>query len=279
MIIEYTLTDINLTDYLDKIIKIKYDNTEIKKDGDEYLALKCRDEKIIAYNSNDILLDVSLLENNKYNYIGMLYLLNKGMGKKRQIKFTKSELENFIGITICKSKLKDYIRGITDLMKLHIGYTDPRTDGKKISVFITSFNYIQTLGMYEIEFGPWLDDLIVYGEINYIKSKFISGTVDYSGYMSEKVKRVESINIPQRIINHYRINQNKKGIRWYDTSEYLAEIWLYRKRFQKRDILSEVKKINKSLSDIGIKIVFDSDVNTLSPKKFKASKFKIIENH
>lgn len=281
---EYTLTDFGLTSYYEKMWGLGHEDSRIEKNnGSIVLSNDTNEDYSVIFDMSTVQFNLDYIKKDKYSYVGMVFIMNNAMklstDNDGRIRFTKSDIENFINVSIRDDEFSKYKYGIEGLLYMALGYKT-HDGGMKKSSFIASVevNYKDSPdGIYTVTIGEWHKDLVL--PLEYKNNKFIKGTVDYSGYISNKAKRTESISIPQKIVNLYRVNQNKEMFknREYKVIDYLFPMWEHRKRLQKRDIIREIEKLNNALINFNIILEFNIDMDKMTPSKFKKSKFKIVE--
>lgn len=267
---KYTVTDQFITNYMLKtheIPNLDTDEDRIYFNKDNSL-IKIKDE----YNISDINIG-------KYEYVALKFIINKSISvENRLITFTPEECFNFLGVkmdTNISKKTDRFIEGLDNLRKIIFAYKFEEKGKTKIISDSCIGRYELTKdtrsGKFEkitIELGEWIN----YFKIT--KNNFLKGSVDYSGYISQRTSRDENITLPQRITNLYRINKNKNQDRKYNTDKYCSAIWETRSRLRKEIMCKEIEKLNNSLKEIGIYVEFS---NCNSVKHFKSSTFKICE--
>jgi hypothetical protein len=243
------------------------------------------DEDRIYFNKDNSLIkandgyNFSNIVVGKYEYVALKFIINKSINiKNKLISFTPEECFNFLGVKIdanISKKTDRFIVALDNLRKIIFAYRfKDKTKERIISDSCISRYEITK----DIKTGKVENIVLELGEwINYFKitkNNFLKGSVDYSGYITQRTARDENITLPQRITNLYRINKNKNQDRKYSTEKYCSAIWETRARLRKEIMLKEIQKLNNSLKEIGIYVEFS---NSNSVKYFKASTFKICE--
>lgn len=246
-----------------------------------------------TYNYNECVLknnDISLLvfnedmkkykEQNKYSLLILLYILNKTPTLYKYGKYSfdicRKDIIDKFRITSHNFTEENYIDGLMRLLHINVTYDYQKGDKnmRKIGHLISNIDYDKEdyNGTITVSLDEWC--IHMFENMTYRGNKFLKGYIDYSSFISSKTDRVDCMNLPQKIIELYRANQNKKrnGQIRYANIDYFLDLFDHYSKIQRRDIENTVKRINRAIEPSGIYISFDCDA---TPSKFKKGSFSI----
>lgn len=225
-------------------------------------------------------------EQDKYSFLIFLYILHKSpilfqnykeCPKDISLNITKKDLMETFNLTLKNFSARDYIESLHKLLSLRITYDYTDKDGrtlKRISNLINSIDYDKERPekYCKITLSRWVREL--FSNIEYINNKFYEGELDYTPFIKGSNKKTECMNLPQKFVELYRANENKKGKRKvYDNEKYFVELFNTDKILRKRVIENVISNINTALLKSNLKIVFDCE---FTPAKFKRGHFSIV---
>ena len=218
-------------------------------------------------------------EQDKYSLLMLLYIINKipKLFQDKQLSFniTKKEILSKFNLNTRNISVEDYIGGLYKLKFLNITYDYVAKDGtkmRKISSIINSIDYSKEHPdkYCTIELSKWVFDLLV--NIEYLNSKFYEGSINYTPFIQGKNPKTECMNLPQKFVELYRINCNKREKVVYKNIDYFQEIFNTDKVLRRKFIERIIKNINISLATSNLKLEFNCD---FTPNKFKDGSFII----
>lgn len=231
-----------------------------------------------------ILLKSNLAEyerQDKYSQLMLLYILNVlpelYANKKDCFTFSKEDICDKFKIS--KRTLDDEkcIEGLKKIMCLRITFDYKLPDNSMRTYFssiISSIDYdTKNPGKKcTVTLAKWIPE--IFSQTMYIENRFHKGYVDYSPFIKGKNNKTECMNLPQKFIELYRINCNKKNDVVYKVSDYFQEVLSTDKVLRRKFITGVINNINASLIGANIKLEFDCE---FTPKKFKSGHFKIVQ--
>lgn len=221
------------------------------------------------------------LVQDKYSFLMFLYIIQTSpeMFEKgdKSIIVDKDDIVQKFNIDVNKFSPKRCFEALNKLMSLRVtyDYKDKKgNDRRRISYLVQSIDYDKKSPMKgcKITISNWLQDM--FSNVKYLRNKFYEGTIDYTPFIKATDDKPECMNLPQKFVELYRINENKKRITLkYDNSKYFTELLNTTKVLKRQLIERTVDNINTSLKKANLKLIFDCD---FTPKKFEKGHFRIV---